>query len=200
MNTYRALAAAYWKLEEFLAAGKTYARALKTEFHPRYGDVKRILREEAALLLRSIQDSSPKIFQDLTTNELKSVSPSEGEDITLWISMSWLTDANDVDLHVIDPSGEECYYGHRSTQLGLSYYSDQTQGLGPEVVSVASARPGRYRIGVKYFSSGAMGASRGTVLVRQMVAGKVHGDPIIEVFTLPPDYSSVLPIIEVTVK
>ena len=93
VNTYRALAAAYWKLEEFLAAGKTYARALKTEFHPRYGDVKRILREEAALLLRSIQDSSPKIFQDLTTNELKSVSPSEGEDITLWISMSWLTDA-----------------------------------------------------------------------------------------------------------
>lgn len=201
VNTYRALAAAYWKSEDFLSAGKTYARALNTEFHPRYGDVKRIIREEAALLLRSIQDSSPKVFQDLTTNELKSVSPSEGESITLWISMSWLTDANDVDLHVIDPDGEECFYGHKSTKLGLSYYSDQTQGLGPEVVSVArDARPGRYRIGVKYFSSGAMGASRGTVLVRQMVAGKPLGDPIIEVFTLPADYSSVLPIIEVTVK
>ena len=95
VNTYRALAAAYWKSEDFLSAGKTYARALNTEFHPRYGDVKRIIREEAALLLRSIQDSSPKVFQDLTTTELKSVSPSEGESITLWISMSWLTDAGE---------------------------------------------------------------------------------------------------------
>ena len=57
------------------------------------------------------------------------------------------------------------------------YYSDQTQGLGPEVVSLAAAaRPGRYRVGAKYFSSGAMGAARGTVLVRQMVAGKVLGE------------------------
>lgn len=200
VNTYRALAAAYWKSEDFLAAGKTYARALNTEFHPRYGDVKRIIREETALLLRSIQDSSPEVFQDLTNNELKSVSPSEGESITLWISMSWLTDANDVDLHVIDPNGEECYYSHTSTELGLSYYSDQTQGLGPEVVSLTAQRPGRYRIGVKYFSSGASGASRGTVLVRQMVAGKPLGDPIIDVFTLPADYSSVLPITEVIVK
>ena len=42
--------------------------------------------------------------------------------------------------------------------------------------SLLTRRPGRYRIGVKYFSSGAMGASRGTVLVRQMVAGKPLGE------------------------
>ena len=115
VNTYRALAAAYWKSEDFLSAGKTYARALNTEFHPRYGDVKRIIREEAALLLRSIQDSSPKVFQDLTTNELKSVSPSEGESITLWISMSWLTDAGEwfrtaVIFHQIWYRGINCFF------------------------------------------------------------------------------------------
>lgn len=119
MNTYRALAMAHWKANDFLAAGKTYARALNTKFHERYGDVKKILREEAALLLRSIQDSSPKIFQDLTSSELASVPLTEGKDITLWIALSWLTDANDVDLHVIDPNGEECYYSQRSTALGL---------------------------------------------------------------------------------
>jgi hypothetical protein len=43
-------------------------------------------------------------------------------------------DANDVDLHVIDPRGEECYYQHRSTASGLEQYEDITQGLCPEVV------------------------------------------------------------------
>lgn len=33
--------------------------------------------------------------------------PSIGSGITLWIALSWLTDANDVDLHVIDPNGED---------------------------------------------------------------------------------------------
>jgi len=199
VNTYRALAMAHWKANDFLAAGKTYARALNTKFHERYGDVKKILREEAALLLRSIQDSSPKIFQDLTSSELASVPLTEGKDITLWIALSWLTDANDVDLHVIDPNGEECYYSHRSTALGLRYYGDQRSGLGPEVISLAAKRPGRYRIGAKYFSTGAMGASRGTVLVRQMSGGKPVAEPIIEVFTLPAHYPSTLPIVEITV-
>ena len=84
---------AYWKGENFLAAGQIYQRALNTTFHGRYGDVKRIIREEAALLLRSIQDSSPKVFQDLSRHELKDVPTSEGEEITLWIALSWLTDA-----------------------------------------------------------------------------------------------------------
>lgn len=35
-NTYRALAMAQWKADDFLAAGKTYALALNTDFHSRY--------------------------------------------------------------------------------------------------------------------------------------------------------------------
>ena len=34
------------------------------------------------------------------------------------------------------------------------YYGDQRSGLGPEVISLAAKRPGRYRIGAKYFSTG----------------------------------------------
>lgn len=199
-NTYRALAMAYWQEQDFKSAAQTYERALGIGFHSRYGDVKRVLREEAALMLRSLRDSSPAVYNDLRNHELKSVSPREGEGITLWIALSWLTDANDVDLHVIDPNGEECYYGHRETALGLRLYSDQTQGLGPEVVSLSAQRPGTYRVGVKYFSSGAMGASRGTVLIRQMKAGIPVEEPIVEVFTLPAGYSEVLPIIDVTMK
>ena len=40
------------------------------------------------------------------------------------------------------------------TTTTQGYYGDQTQGLGPEVISLAAKRPGRYMIGAKYFSSG----------------------------------------------
>lgn len=36
----------------------------------------------------------------------------------------------DIDLHVIEPSKEECYYGNRLTQKGGSLSRDFTQGYG----------------------------------------------------------------------
>ncbi|CAK9101338.1 unnamed protein product [Durusdinium trenchii] len=58
-NTYRALAMAYWQdvqlEQDFKSAAQTYERALGIGFHSRYGDVKRVLREEAALMLRSLR-------------------------------------------------------------------------------------------------------------------------------------------------
>jgi hypothetical protein len=97
--------------------------------------------------------------------------------------MCWDTDANDVDLHVTDPNGETCYYSHASTRSGLRLYSDQTQGLGPEVIRSARTIPGRYRVGVRYYNQGAMGESRGVLVVLRQVNGKQLG-PTVHPFTL----------------
>merc|ERR1719215_91875 len=133
------------------------------------------------------EDLKPCTFREL--NGDNSVTFRElAADVSLHISLSWLTDANDVDLHVIDPNGEECFYRNKATSAGLELYSDQTQGLGPEVMVLHGAKAGSYRIGVKYFSSGAMGASRGTVVVRRVSAGAQVGQAHIEVFTLPSGY------------
>ena len=51
----------------------------------------------------------------------------------LRITLAWETDANDVDLHVVDPDGEECFYNHKSTAAGLELYEDirrQKKGIG----------------------------------------------------------------------
>lgn len=200
-NVYRALAMSSWHAGDYAAAADAYALGLGAEFHDRYGDVQRVLREEAAIFLRSLEASQQAApFQSYAEGALKAVDVNEGRGIGLLITMSWLTDANDVDLHVVDPNGEECYYSNPSTSWGLRLYSDQTQGLGPEVVALQGRKPGSYTVGVKYFSAGAMGASRGTVIIRQLSEGVPVGEPTIEVFTLPTGKSGVLPVATVVVK
>ncbi len=55
--------------------------------------------------------------------------------------ITWNTDTTDVDLHVIEPSGEECFYRHRNTRRsGGRLTQDVTQGYGPEMY-VLPARP-----------------------------------------------------------
>ena len=44
------------------------------------------------------------------------------------------TDHTDIDLHVMEPTGEEVFYGHnRSSTTGAAVSRDFTQGYGPEV-------------------------------------------------------------------
>jgi uncharacterized protein YfaP (DUF2135 family) len=83
----------------------------------------------------------------------------------LRVTLAWETDANDVDLHVVDPSGEECFYSTSRHRSGLTLYEDITQGLGPEVIRTGELDRGTYHIGVRYFAAGPMGISRGLVIV-----------------------------------
>jgi len=199
-NTYRALAMAYWQDQNFQKAAEVYSQALQVNFDARYGNVHRVLREEAMLLLRQLRASDSGAFQK--AKEVFSwadwLNVDEGADITLMITLSWLTDANDVDLHVIDPNKEECYYGNRLTAWGLELYSDQTQGLGPELISLTQAKKGTYQVGVKYFSTGAMGASRGSVVIRKLASGLLTESKVLT-FTLPSGLSGVLPVTTVVV-
>jgi uncharacterized protein YfaP (DUF2135 family) len=65
----------------------------------------------------------------------------------------WNTDNTDVDLHVTEPSGEECYYAHRDTRSGGELTQDVTQGYGPEMYVLRAAPHGRYEVRAHYFAS-----------------------------------------------
>ena len=73
--------------------------------------------------------------------------------LDLRIMMSWDTDETDVDLHVLEPDGEEAYYGHRRTSSGGFVSEDVTTGYGPEEYLRKDAGKGRYRILANYFAS-----------------------------------------------
>jgi len=73
----------------------------------------------------------------------------------LVVVMAWNTDSTDVDLHVIDPTGEECFYSHPETKMGGRITQDVTTGFGPEMFVLKEAAPGTYEVRAKNYSSNA---------------------------------------------
>ena len=69
------------------------------------------------------------------------------------VTLQWSTDRTDVDLHVIEPSGEECCYRHRLTKSGGQMTADVTEGLGPEMFTLRDAPPGKYAVKINYYGS-----------------------------------------------
>ncbi len=72
-------------------------------------------------------------------------------DTGLRVIMTWDADNTDIDLWVIDPTGEETYYGRNRSRAGGHVSRDFTQGYGPEVYTIARPLPGTYRVRAHYF-------------------------------------------------
>ena len=73
--------------------------------------------------------------------------------VKLRIVMSWDADQTDIDLHVLEPNGEECYYGHRRTAEGGFVSEDVTTGYGPEEYLKKELEAGVYKVLSNYFAS-----------------------------------------------
>lgn len=82
----------------------------------------------------------------------------------LRIVMTWDADNTDMDLHVVEPSGEECYYSHNRTAIGGRMSDDFTQGYGPEEYFVRRNMSGKYRIRTNYYGSSEQKITGGTTV------------------------------------
>ncbi|MDY7232241.1 VIT domain-containing protein [Hyalangium rubrum] len=69
------------------------------------------------------------------------------------LTTHWNSDSTDIDLWVIEPTGERCYYSHRDTSLGGKLFWDITDGLGPELYHARKAAPGPYHVVVHYYGN-----------------------------------------------
>ncbi|MBQ4820348.1 VIT domain-containing protein [Aquimarina sp. MMG016] len=75
----------------------------------------------------------------------------EPVDFDIRITTDWNHNDTDIDLHIIDPNLEECYYSHNKTSIGGKMSQDMTQGFGPEEFTLKDAIKGAYYIKVKYY-------------------------------------------------
>ncbi len=132
-----------------------YEIVLAGTWHARFHDsLKLVVQEEYA---RMMQDA---IRRKAVSKELANHFGERLESMTtpqpqsdLRVTISWNTDATDVDLWVIEPDGTKVFYQNRTSKSGGQLSEDQTQGYGPERYQVGKALAGEYKIIVHYFGA-----------------------------------------------
>ena len=80
------------------------------------------------------------------------------------VLIDWNHNDTDIDLWVIDPSGEKSYYGHKKTKIGGLMSNDMTRGFGPEQFILKKVIKGDYEIKIKYYSNSQQKISEPTFL------------------------------------
>ncbi len=76
-------------------------------------------------------------------------------DVDVRIVLTWDADLSDMDLWVIEPSGEKAYYKNNLTTIGGKVSRDFTQGYGPEEYVLRKGVKGVYQIQADYYGSNA---------------------------------------------
>jgi hypothetical protein len=153
--TYRAEAQSLVRLGKVDLAMAYFEIGLAGRWGVRFGDFHQIMAVEYLQLLRRVaagelKTSAPEFARERLDAISGEVQIGRAD---LVVMITWNTDGTDVDLHVVEPGGEECFYSHRSTRSGGQLTQDVTQGYGPEMYVLPSAPSGRYAIRAHYFAS-----------------------------------------------
>lgn len=72
--------------------------------------------------------------------------------VDMRVVLNWNMNDSDIDLWVIDPKGERCYYSNKQTAVGGRISDDFTQGYGPEQFMLRKAPHGKYKVRMNYFA------------------------------------------------
>jgi tetratricopeptide (TPR) repeat protein len=163
-QTYRAIAQALAAMGKLDLALAYYEIPLMGQWDPRFGDLRKIVELDYLRFLRGLTGgNAPSSVRDYARARLDALSAQIGlgrADVV--VTITWNTDNTDVDLHVTEPSGEECFYSHRQTRSGGTLTQDVTQGYGPEMYVLREAPKGSYDIRAHYFASDGNRASART--------------------------------------
>jgi tetratricopeptide (TPR) repeat protein len=142
-QSFRDLALAYIGNNQFQEALDAFLYILKRDWN-RFDPIKDVVLNEMNSLIVLHKDEL----------NLKPVKPEYiyPMPLDIRITLDWSSNDNDIDLWVIDPNGEKCYYSHPVTAAGGKISTDFTQGYGPEEFSLKNAKRGTYTVYVNYFS------------------------------------------------
>ena len=131
-----------------------YEIAMNGSFERQGKRFRQIVATEYSYLLRQVTggklDSGAKDFAAARLASLGKELPFGTADLV--VTMMWNQDQTDVDLHVTEPSGEECFYKNKSTNSDGKITDDITTGFGPEMYFNANAPRGKYNVAAKFYS------------------------------------------------
>ena len=131
-----------------------------TPWDTRFRDVNLIALGELNALLAT---SKAKLDASKVDPRLRADLP-----VDIRVVLNWDTDNSDMDLHVIDPRGETCFYAHNRTEIGGRISADVTGGYGPEEFLLKTAIPGSFQVKAKYFGTRQQTAIGATTVVLEL--------------------------------
>jgi outer membrane protein OmpA-like peptidoglycan-associated protein len=131
----------------------------------RRAGVEAVLRADAGLLAAALVAHTPERRAEVVAT-LQSRGIGLPETPSTSFVLSWESDANDVDLHVIDGTRARASYSRPTLPSGGELVADVTNGYGPELFTI----PGKpqaypYTLEAHYFGQGPMGYGMGTLQV-----------------------------------
>jgi len=151
-STYVAMAQCLEQANNVALAKLWYEVALAGDWDERNGAFREIATVHYLSFLRRHRD-----------DRLETLVPTvETTGADLIVSVFWNTDRSDVDLHVRDANGEVCSYNHTETKMGGRITADVTEGFGPEMFVLQTAKRGEYAAWVNYFAEDSTQASTRT--------------------------------------
>ena len=154
-QTYQALGKSLAAMGKVDQAIVYYEVLLSAKWPDRYGEMRRVAGVEYLHLLKRVEagelETSVPDYAEARLATLAKDADVIGSDVV--ITMMWNTDRTDVDMHVIEPSGEECYYEHADTKSGGHLTQDVTGGFGPEMYLNKQAPKGPYKIHADFYGS-----------------------------------------------
>ncbi len=95
--------------------------------------------------------------------------------VAIRIILNWNQMDTDIDLHIIEPTGEECFYGHKDTEAGARFSKDFTQGYGPEQYLLRNAIKGKFIIKTDYYGESALTENGPTTVMVEIYTTKANG-------------------------
>lgn len=93
-----------------------------------------------------------RLLQNKKLNTSKIITKKVATPLDIRVVIDWNHNDTDIDLWVIDPNNEKCYYKHKKTKIGGLLSNDMTAGFGPEQFTLKKAIQGNYKIKAKYYS------------------------------------------------
>jgi len=134
---------------DYVRAIKLLGEVVMGEWDGRFPEIEVIALEEANRMI-AVLDRDPGFGHPAVPIDARLRKPL---DVDVRIALTWDTDQTDVDLWVVEPSGERCFYSHALTTIGGMISRDFTGGYGPEEYLVRRASRGEYQIKANFYGS-----------------------------------------------
>lgn len=167
-SSHRMLAYALLKLGKHAEAFEAIvAGATRSYPSGRFAGVTRILAEDVGIVAAAWLRKEPQRREEIE-RRLQGMGGQLATGPSLRFVLSWETDANDVDFHILDGRGGHAYYSSPALATGGELYADVTTGYGPECFSIMAPvgqRAYPYKLQAHYYSRGPMGYGMGKLQI-----------------------------------